>query len=365
MEETYVIIVGAGPAGLATSACLNLQNISNIVLEKEDCCVSLWKKRAYDRLKLHLAKQFCELPHMPFPNGTPNFVPRKDFIHYLDNYTSHFEISPRYHRSVELAFFDRSIGKWRVVVENRLSKGEEVYLGKFLVVASGENSEGFIPRMKGLESFEGEFIHASGYKNGEDFYGKQVLVVGSGNSGMEIAYDLSNWNVKASICVRSPVHILTKEIVFMGMVMLKFLPVKLVDMMTLLAGKLKFGDLSKYGFHWPKQGPFLIKQLTGRSPTIDVGCIDKIKIGQIKVLPSILSIDGNEIKLDNGESNRFDAIIFDEDQDLFNNQGNPKSGFPNHWKGQNGLYCAGFGKKGLFGISIDAQNIANDIRFML
>ena len=69
----------------------------------------------------------------------------------------------------------------------------------------------------------------------------------------------------------------------MGMVMLKFLPVKLVDMMTLLSGKLKFGDLSKYGFHRPKQGPFLIKQLTGRSPTIDVGCIDKIKIGQIKV----------------------------------------------------------------------------------
>ena len=99
-------------------------------------------------------------------------------------------------------------------MENRLSKGEEVYLGKFLVVASGENSEGFIPRMKGLESFEGEFIHASGYKNGEDFYGKQVLVVGGGNSGMEIAYDLSNWNVKASICVRSPVSYVSLTLCF-------------------------------------------------------------------------------------------------------------------------------------------------------
>ncbi|KAL5571876.1 hypothetical protein UlMin_021473 [Ulmus minor] len=357
MEETHVIIVGSGPAGLATSACLNLQNISNIVLEREDCCASLWKKRAYDRLKLHLAKQFCDLPHMPFPNGTPNYVPRKTFIHYLDNYTSHFGISPRYYRSVEAAFFDRSIGKWRVVVENRLSKGKEV--------------------MKGLESFKGEFIHASGYKNGEAFCGKQVLVLGSGNSGMEIAYDLSNWNVKTSICVRSPVHILTKEIVFMGMVMLKFLPVKLVDLMALISEKLKFGDLTKYGFQRPGQGPFLIKHLTGRSPTIDVGCIDKIKTGQIKVLPSVLSIDGNEIKFDNGEINRFDAVIFatgykatvlnwlkDEDQDLFNNQGNPKSGFPNHWKGKKDLYCAGFGKKGLFGISMDAQNIANDIHFM-
>ncbi|KAJ0959377.1 putative indole-3-pyruvate monooxygenase [Helianthus annuus] len=76
-QETVVVIVGAGPAGIATSACLNLLSIPNIVLEREDCYSSLWQKKAYDRLKLHLAKNFCQLPHMPFPLSAPTFVPKK------------------------------------------------------------------------------------------------------------------------------------------------------------------------------------------------------------------------------------------------------------------------------------------------
>ncbi|GFQ02365.1 probable indole-3-pyruvate monooxygenase yucca11 [Phtheirospermum japonicum] len=112
-----VLIVGAGPGGLATSACLNLQNIPNIVLEREDCCASLWKKRAYDRLKLHLAKQFCELPHMPFPPNAPTYVPKRDFIQYLDDYVSHLNVTPLCHRRVVCASFD---GNWLVVAKNTI-----------------------------------------------------------------------------------------------------------------------------------------------------------------------------------------------------------------------------------------------------
>lgn len=87
-------------------------------------------------------------------------------------------------------------------VTNTRSDVVEVYFGEFIVVATGENSEGFIPKLRGLESFEGDFMHSSLYKNGEGFSGKEVLVFGSGNSGMEIAYDLSDWNANTSLCVR-------------------------------------------------------------------------------------------------------------------------------------------------------------------
>ncbi|PON36436.1 Dimethylaniline monooxygenase, N-oxide-forming [Parasponia andersonii] len=378
MGEVDVIIVGAGPAGISTSACLNSLKISNIVLEREDCYASLWKKRAYDRLKLHLAKQYCELPHMPFPQDAPTYIPKNDFVRYLDNYVSRFHVSPILNRNVESAFFDDNISKWSVVVKNLISDAYEVFFGKFLVVATGENSQGYIPQIDGLDGFGGNVIHSTQYENGNCFSGKNVLVVGSGNSGMEIAFDLSNWGAKTSIVARSPVHLLTENIVKLGMFLLKFLPIKLVDIIVSALGRLTYGDMSEYGLRKPIKGPFFLKVTTGRSPTIDVGSVPKIKSGEIKVFPSITSIEKNNIKFEDGDNSYFDAIVFATGfrstvrnwlkggEDLFNEQGMPRQKFPNeYWKGKNGLYCAGFSSRGLLGISQDAKNIAQDISFIL
>lgn len=93
-------------------------------------------------------------------------------------------------------------------MDNETAMSREVYLAQYVVAATGENGEGVIPKIPGLvESFEGEYLHSSEYKNGDRFAGKDVLVVGCGNSGMEIAYDLSKCNAKVFIVVRSPVSI--------------------------------------------------------------------------------------------------------------------------------------------------------------
>lgn len=211
MEEVAVIIVGAGPSGIATSACLNRLEIPNIVLEREGCCGSLWKKRAYDRLKLHIPKQYCELPYMSYPSNAPTYVPRNGFIAYLDEYLSHFGVTPRFNRSVGLAFYDVDAGKWRLEVKNVCSHVKEVYVAQFLVVATGENAEGVIPDIPGLGGFAGEYMHASQFSNGRKYRGKDVLVVGCGNSGMEISYDLCQSNARTSIVNRSPVANFSKE----------------------------------------------------------------------------------------------------------------------------------------------------------
>ncbi|KAB2062519.1 hypothetical protein E1A91_A10G162600v1 [Gossypium mustelinum] len=377
MEETVVIIVGAGPAGLATSACLNRLSIPNIVLEREDCYASLWKKRSYDRLKLHLPKQFCHLPYMDFPPNAPTYVPRKGFIYYLDNYVSHFGITPRYLRSVESAIYDLDAEKWQIVVKNMATTDNvietEVYTSRFLVVASGENSQGTIPDIDGLDSYGGEYIHSNQYENGRKFRGKDVLVVGCGNSGMEIAYDLWNWGANTSIVVRNPVHVLTKEMVKMAMIMLQYLPCKAVDKITVAISKLKYWKLSKYGIQRPKKGPFHLKETSGRSPVIDVGTISKIKSEEIKVLPGMKCIRDKDIVFTNGETVQFDAIIFATgykstvrnwlkgSYETFDEEGMLRKSFPYHWKGRNGIYNVGFSRRGLQGFSSDAQNIANDI----
>ncbi|KAI5669740.1 hypothetical protein M9H77_19593 [Catharanthus roseus] len=371
--ETVVLIVGAGPAGLATSACLNVMEIPNIVLEMEEGCASLWKERSYDRLRLHLAKEFCQLPHMSFPSDAPTFVSKSGFIQYLDDYVSHFKIHPFYNRLVQLASFDSCSHKWLVLAKNKFSGVIEEYVSKFLVVATGENSKGFVPTIPGLSSFDGVVMHSSQYQNGMNFEHKDVLVVGCGNSGMEIAYDLSNYDANASVVVRNTVHVLTKKTVQLGMNLLKFFPCGIVDKIALLLAKLEFGDLSVYGLQRPAKGPFYLKMTTGRSPVLDVGTIRKIKLGEIKVFPSVKMIDGDHIKFLNGKIKKIDAIIFatgykstvknwlKEDDSLFNEDGMPKKMRPNHWKGDNGLYCVGFSSNGLFGISNDAKNITKDI----
>ncbi|KAG8486137.1 hypothetical protein CXB51_019527 [Gossypium anomalum] len=373
MQKEQVIIVGAGPSGLAMAACLNHHSIPYIILEREDCIASLWKKYAYDRLHLHLDKQFCVLPHMPFPDSYPRFVSRQQFVSYLDDYVSRFKISPLYRRTVESAEFDGETGKWIVKARNLGSGEVEELEGRFLVVASGETSDPFTPVIEGLNTFPGDVLHSTRFRNGKAFQNQKVLVVGSGNSGMEIAFDLANHGAQTSLVVRSPVHILSRDMIYLGLILVKYIRVNLVDSLMVMLSKLVYGDLSKYGINRPKEGPFFMKAAYGKYPITDIGTCKKIKSQEIQVLPSICSIRGNEVVFENGTTHPFDTIVFctgfkrstnvwlKGDDYLLNDDGISKLSFPNHWKGKNGLYCVGLSRRGLYGAASDALNIADDI----
>ncbi|CAH8359630.1 unnamed protein product [Eruca vesicaria subsp. sativa] len=379
--ETVVVIVGAGPAGLATSVCLNQHSIPNVILEKEDIYASLWKKRAYDRLKLHLAKNFCQLPFMPHGPEVPTFMPKELFIDYLDAYVTRFNINPRYKRTVKFSTFDVSNNKWRVEAKNTVTGETEVYWSEFVVIATGENGDLYIPGVEGIENFPGELVHSSLYKSGSDFTGKNVLVVGGGNSGMEISYDLDIYDANTAILIRTPRHVLTKEEVYWGMTLLKYLPVTVVDILVMMMVKTRFflyGDPSKYGLLRPKQGPFATKFFTGKTPVIDVGTVHKIREGKIQVINGgIESIEGKTLTFENGLKQDFDAIVFATGytssvcnwlknyEYVMKDDGFPKNPMPKHWKGEKNLYCAGFSRKGIAGAAQDAMSVAEDINSIL
>ncbi|XP_028797943.1 probable indole-3-pyruvate monooxygenase YUCCA10 [Neltuma alba] len=383
MEEvvTEVVIVGAGPSGLATSACLKQHSIPHIILEKDDCNVSLWRKHTYDRVKLHLAKEFCSLPLMPHSPSSPTFLTKTEFLNYIDNYVSHFNINPRYNRMVDFAGFDEVKKMWRIETTNNTKEAggcREAYVAKYVVVATGENSEGYIPELSGLDSFEGEIVHSKNYKNGSKYKGKEVLVVGCGNSGMEIAYDLNDFKARTSIVIRNPVHVVTKEMVHQGMSMLKYLPIQKVDAFITFLANFEYGDLSTYGIHRPDQGPFFLKKTTGRSPVIDIGTVQKIIDGEIKVISTgIKRIEKKKVIFENNMEKDFDVIVFatgfksvannwlKDYKYVLNEKGMPKNEAPGHWKGEKGIYCAGLSRNGLFGVSMDAEAIADDINLTL
>ncbi|PWA90281.1 FAD-dependent pyridine nucleotide-disulfide oxidoreductase [Artemisia annua] len=175
-----LVIAGAGPSGLAISACLKDQGIPFVVIERSDCIASLWQKRTYDRLKLHLPKRFCQLPK-----------------------AQKFDIKPQFNECVQSAKFDEACKLWCVKTVSTAGsvRSETEYICQMLVVATGENVEGVIPKIEGLKEFSGEvIIHAKDYKTGVKYVytGKNDLVVGCGNSGMEVSLDLANHNAKPS-----------------------------------------------------------------------------------------------------------------------------------------------------------------------
>ncbi|CAM0153085.1 unnamed protein product [Urochloa decumbens] len=373
MEDVVVLIVGAGPVGLAVLACLSQLSIPYIIVERVDCSASLWRRRAYDRIKLHLAKDFCALPHMPYPNGTPTYVPKKEFVEYLDYYAEHFGVEPRYYISVESAAYDDGARRWVVDARHTTASTKVQLMARFLIVATGENAVGVLPEVPGKESFPGETVHSSTYRSGGAYAGKRVLVVGCGNSGMEIAYDLANHGADTSIVVHSPVHIMTKGLMRLGMTLVQHVPVTIADFLIVTVANFTFGDLSRHGIVRPKTGPLLLKAKTGRSSVIDVGTTGLIKKGIIKVFGEISNIIGSKVEFKGQKERYFDAIIFatgnktsvnswlKDENCMMNSDGLPNKDYPNHWKGENGLYCAGFARRGLAGIFMDAKNIADDI----
>ncbi|KAL5572666.1 hypothetical protein UlMin_022263 [Ulmus minor] len=375
------IIVGAGPSGLATAACLKEKGIPSLILERENCIASLWELKTYDRLRLHLPKQFCELPLMPFPASFPTYPTKQQFLSYLKDYANRFELNPVFNSTVVSAQFDHRSALWRVKTIGFKMKEESCcveYVSHWLIVATGENAEEIVPQIEGMNGFEGKIVHTSSYKTGELFRGKKVLVVGCGNSGMEVCLDLCNYNALPSLVVRDSVHVLPQEMLGrstfgLSMWLLKWLPVCLVDQFLLVASRLTLGDTSQLGLTRPELGPLQLKNISGKTPVLDVGTLAKIKSGDIKVCKAIKRLKQQEVEFIDGKVEFFDAIVLAtgyksnvmswlKETNMFcKKDGMPRRPFPNGWKGECGLYAVGFTQRGLLGASLDAKKIAEDI----
>ncbi|PWA87014.1 pyridine nucleotide-disulfide oxidoreductase, class-II [Artemisia annua] len=143
------------------------------------------------------------------------------------------------------------------------------------------------------------------YSSGDHRFNKnkKVLVVGAGNSGMEIALDLSNYGAQTSIVVRSPVNSYTTKMVCKSLILLSIIPaLQLVDLLSVLVSKLIYGDITKYDLERPSEGPIIRRVRDGKYPFIDVGMFKKIKSGEIQVLPALKGIrGGNEALCENGK----------------------------------------------------------------
>jgi indole-3-pyruvate monooxygenase len=305
MQPEGILVIGAGPAGLATSACLRHEGLAHVVLEREGRIADAWH-RHYDRLHLHTTKTYSGLPMMPWPKTAPRYPAREQVVRYLEAYAAEHHVAPR------LGVTVRAVQRRSEHFTVDTSAG--VMTPRVVVMATGYNGVPKLPSIPGLDGFLGSAIHAGVYKNPAPYQGKRTLVVGCGNSGAEIALDLAEQGVDVAMVVRGPAHVVPRDMFGRPTqhtnVLLSHLPLGLRDAIAMGAMGLVVGDLSRWGLVRPAVGPNRMIEESGRIPILDIGTIAMIKQGKIRVLPAVQEILSDGVRFANGAQHRFEAIIF-------------------------------------------------------
>ena len=290
-------MVGAGPGGLAAAAELRRRGVQATVLDQADAIGSSWRGR-YDRLRLNTSRFSSKLPKARYARGTPVFPSRDQMVSYLEEYAERNELEVRLGTRVER--IDRNEGGWVL-----RTSGGDVHASQ-VIVATGHENTPRIPDWPGRDRFRGELIHAAAYRNPEPFRGKEILVVGPGCSGIEIAYDLATGGAgPVRLAVRTPPSITLRS--SMGIPgdlparAMLHLPPRIADAQMKVIDRLDIGDLSEYGLPRPEEGLFARLRREGKAPAIvDKEVIEAIKDGRIKIVAGVESFDETGVKLADG-----------------------------------------------------------------
>jgi len=303
--NTEVAIVGAGPAGLAVGACLRRRNIPFEIFERADHVAPAWHHH-YRRLHLHTPKQNSGLPFKPFPDDYPRYPSRQQVVDYLEDYAATFELAPRFGEEV-MAVRPVEGNQWSVVTSKTSC------IARVVVVGSGLGLERNVPGFPGAETFRGPIIHSGEYVDAAPYCGQRVLVIGCGNSGAEICVDLSEHGAIPSVSVRGPVTFIPRDLFGISVVTIatafRFLPAAWVDFCFRPIVRAAVGDLRQFGLQTPAEGPMVQVARSSRVPVLDIGTVELIKRGRLKVFPGIQRVTEKGVIFDDGSGAAFDAII--------------------------------------------------------
>ena len=254
MKLIPTLIIGAGPAGLATAGRMRQLGLKFDIIEASAKVGNAWRNH-YDRLHLHTVNKWSHLPHLPFPEDFPQYVPRLALVDYMEQYAKHFDINPRF--NVEVERINKKDLFWEVLCKD----GASIH-AQNIVVATGVNRVPYEPDFEGRALFQGKLIHSRTYRNPKPFLGQKVLVVGIGNTGAEVALDLSEHGIDTTIVSRGELSLVPRDLngrpVQETAKTLEKLPFGLGDWLGSKIRRIYYGDLTKYGLKTSKISPALL-----------------------------------------------------------------------------------------------------------
>jgi cation diffusion facilitator CzcD-associated flavoprotein CzcO len=200
-KDPTVLVVGGGQAGLSIAARLVQLQVDTLIVDREARIGDNWRNR-YHALTLHNQVQVNHLPYMPFPPTWPTYIPKDKLAAWFEAYVESMELNYWTGTAFEGGAYDESEGRWSVVVRQGDDKTRELR-PRHVVMATGVSGIANIPAIPTLQNFGGTILHSSQYDDGEQWAGKSVLVIGTGNSGHDIAQDLFSSGAKVTLVQRN------------------------------------------------------------------------------------------------------------------------------------------------------------------
>ena len=305
MESTPVVIIGGGPAGLASSATLRQRGVDSVILERGDTVAPAWH-RHYERLHLHTQKGASGLPGLPMPKSYPQFPSRDQVADYLTGYADHAQVDVRLGTEVETA--ERQDDGWVTTTTDG-----QAFRSEHVIVATGLSHTPRIPKWPGMDEFDGTILHSNEYRNGTPWEGKDALVVGFGNSAGEIALDLAEHGARANLSVRHKSVVVPRAILGIPILTiarwLSIFPPRVADFLSKPLLALLIGDISKVGLPAADWGPLEQIATKGKVPLLDVGTMKALKEGSIKAHPGVERFTADGVVFTDGTQLACDVVV--------------------------------------------------------
>ncbi|SEN08331.1 flavin-containing monooxygenase [Actinacidiphila rubida] len=365
------LVVGAGPGGLAAAAAMRERGLRPLVLERAEQLGASWRGH-YDRLHLHTTRRLSALPGLSIPRAYGRWVARDDVVRYLERYAEYHDLDVA--TGIEVTRIERAGAGWELP-----ATGGRVLSSPVVVVATGHNHTPYIPDWNGRNTFSGDLLHASDYRNPAPYAGRDVLVVGVGNTGAEIAVDLVEGGAsRVRLAVRTPPHIMRRSTAGWPAqasgILVRRLPVRAVDRLAPYIERFSVPDLSEFGLARPESGLYS-RVLDGAIPVQDVGIVDAIRSGTVEPVAAVESFEDDTVRLSDGTRISPEVVIAATGYrrgleklvghlDVLDGRGRPVVHGAANPPGAPGLYFTGFTNpiSGMFReMAIDARRIARSV----
>ena len=207
-RDPEVLIVGAGQAGLILAARLKQLGVKALIVERNARVGDNWRNR-YHSLTLHNEVWANSLPYLPFPPTWPTFVPKDKLAGWLEGYAEFMELDVWTGTDFVDASYDSERKTWTTHVTRSDSEQRELTVEHLVLATGGTSGVPYRPQIAGLENFGGQVLHSSEFTSGTKFAGKNAIVIGTGNSGHDVAQDLHSNGAHVTMMQRNPTCVIS------------------------------------------------------------------------------------------------------------------------------------------------------------